>query len=177
MASISKKPPAAAMPRAKSKGKGSKGNRQWAAGNGRKGKKRRRKYKDSEPFSSRLLAVVDELHLIDGLLQTTPHVQIAARLADAALNPQFKGAAEHADSLAEWALEAFGVDLDAEVEDDDDDPRSRMDEPDLSDLPNAVSTVIDTARWRLLRVAKVVHLASSAVRDQTSKRPKVHTSK
>ena len=134
-------------------------NRQSAAGSR---KKRRKRFpKDRETLGSGLSAVVDELYQIDWMLQALPDIRIAVTLADRALDPRCRGAAAAPDRLAEWAREAFGVDLDAE---DEDESRSKMNDPNLSDLPSVLSTIIDAARWRLLRVAKVVSMASSAMR-------------
>ncbi len=99
-----------------------------------------------------LLDLADELHAIDTLLRTLPDLDQAARLAAHAFNPAITAPA---DALSRWALAALNLNLDA-PDALDDELLSPSHAPNFSDLPNTVCTVLDTARWRILRIAKLL---------------------
>jgi hypothetical protein len=103
----------------------------------------------NSPFAGTFAgSVVDELYHIDQLLRMVPDLAEAARLFDRSQAHPVGG--QWPDALAEDLHEAFGRRLDAELDI----------AADLADLPYAATTVIETARWRLLRVAEAVRLAS-----------------
>jgi len=101
-----------------------------------------------------LPAVVDELHRIEDLLRTVPGVAGAAALVDrAGASPSD----DPADHLAEAVHEHLGLELDAPTRGNGHD-----DALDLADLPNAAVTIIETVRWRIMRVARAVILTQQA---------------
>jgi len=99
-----------------------------------------------------LPAVVDEVHRIENLLRTVPDVASAAALVDRA-----GLAGDPVDDLAEAVHRHLGLELDAPVRGNDD-----ANALDLADLPHAATTIIETVRWRLLRVARAVSLTQQA---------------
>jgi len=99
-----------------------------------------------------LPAVVDELHRIEDLLRAVPDIASAAALVarTAPSRPD-----DPADDLAEAVHKHLGLEL-------DESGRGNGDALDLADLPHAANTILDTVRWRIMRVARAVILTHQA---------------